>query len=340
MIPCLSVPNRQTENISKTFDPVGLLKYAVIAITLVAIMPHAYAQDLNYEVRILKGSAESQVKTFYPDILPINPGDSITWINEDSVAHSITSGVPEHQDYSGQYFKTGIIEPSKSVTLKIDKPIYIAYYYFCEIHPWLEGKIVMENTPEAQPETDNVLITQKSYSMNQDILVSGQVSDDFATLSYSVLLYENPDKLIYARNGNFEKDASYMQTIQTDGLQAGTYLLKLVYGLPTQVATTTFEITQDKTAPIPSWIKEGARWWADGTISDNEFIDAVEFLAKEKIITIQQTGATSSEFIPSWVKTNAGWWADGMISDKEFTRSLQYLVNSGIIKIGSVGADQ
>lgn len=332
-MPCLSVLNRQIENISKVFDLVGLLKYAAIAIALVAIMAQAYAQDLNYEVRILKGSSESQSKTFYPDILPIGPGDSITWINEDSVAHSITSGVPKHPDYSGKYFKTGVIEASKSATLKIENPIYFAYYYFCEIHPWLEGKIVMENAPEAQPETSNVLIAQKSYSKNQDILVSGQVPDDFATLSYSVLLYESPDRLIYARSGSFEKDASYMQTIQTDGLRVGTYLLKVVYGLPTQVATATFEITADQSAPIPSWIKDGAKWWSTGTISDGEFIDAIEFLAKEKIITVQKTESFSSGFIPSWVKTSAGWWADGMISDKEFARSLQYLVNSGIIQI-------
>jgi plastocyanin len=332
-MPCLSVPNRQIENISKIFDLVGLLRYAAIAIALVAIMAQAYAQDLNYEVRILKGSSESQSKTFYPDILPIGPGDTITWINEDSVAHSITSGVPEHPDYSGKYFRTGVIESSKSTTLKIENPIYFAYYYFCEIHPWLEGKIVMENAPEAQPETSNALIAQKSYSENQDILVSGQVPDDFATLPYSVLLYESPDRLVYARNGNFEKDASYMQTIQTDGLRVGTYLLKVVYGLPTQVATATFEITPDQSTPIPSWIKDGAKWWSTGTISDSEFIDAIEFLAKEKIITVQKTESSSSGFIPSWVKTSAGWWADGMISDKEFARSLQYLVNSGIIQI-------
>lgn len=333
-MPCLSVPNRQIENISKIFDLVGLLKYAVITITLVAVISQAYAQDLNYEVRILKGSSVSQEKTFYPDILPIGPSDSITWVNEDSVAHSITSGVPGHPDYSGKYFKTGVIESSKSATLKIENPIYFAYYYFCEIHPWLEGKIVMENAPEAQPETSNALIAQKAYSKNQDILVSGQVPDDFATLSYSILLYESPDKLIYARNGNFEKDATYTQTIQTDGLRVGTYLLKVVYGLPTQVATTTFEITPGQSDPIPRWMKDGAKWWSAGTISDGEFIDAIKFLVKEKIITVQKTGSSApSEFIPSWVKTSAGWWADGMISDKEFVRSLQYLVNSGIIQI-------
>ncbi|HXG73295.1 MAG TPA: hypothetical protein VNK44_00555 [Candidatus Nitrosotenuis sp.] len=311
-----------------------MLKYAVIAIALVAIMAQDYAQGLNYEVRILRGSSESHTKTLYPEILPIGPGDSITWVNEDFVAHSITSGVPAHPDYSGQYFKTGIIEQSKSATIKIEKPIYIAYYYYCEIHPWLEGKIVLEDAPEAQPETSNALIVQKSYNKNQDIIVSGQVPDDFATLSYSILLYESPDRLIYARNGNFEKDASYMQTIQTEGLRAGTYLLKVAYGLPTQVATAAFEITEDQARPIPSWIKDGAKWWADGKISDKEFIDAIEFLAKEEIITVQKVGsATPTESIPTWIKTNAGWWADGKISDKEFTRSLQYLVNSGIIQI-------
>ncbi|MEW6043799.1 MAG: hypothetical protein AB1608_06005 [Thermoproteota archaeon] len=312
-----------------------MLKYAIIAVALVAIIAHnAYAQGLNYEVKILKGSSESSAKLFYPEILPIGPGDSISWVNEDSASHSITSGLPEHPDYSGKFFKTGIIDPSKSATLKIENPVHFAYYYFCEIHPWLEGKIVLETSPEAQPETEDALVAEKSYNKEQDIFVSGRVASDYAKIPYSVLLYENQDNLLEIRHGKFDNDARYQQTIQTDHLQAGKYLLKVIYGLPTQVATATFEITPEQSPAIPHWVKDGARWWSSGSISDGEFIDAIEFLAKEKIILIQRSGTSAhSESIPSWIKTSAGWWADGMITDKEFTRSLQYLVNSGIIQI-------
>ncbi|MCI4432754.1 MAG: peptidase, partial [Nitrosopumilus sp.] len=36
---------------------------------------------------------------------------------------------------------------------------------------------------------------------------------------------------------------------------------------------------------IPSWIKNNAGWWADGSIDDNSFISGIEFLVKQGIIT-------------------------------------------------------
>ncbi len=37
---------------------------------------------------------------------------------------------------------------------------------------------------------------------------------------------------------------------------------------------------------IPSWIKNNAKWWADGSIDESSFISGIEYLVKEGIITI------------------------------------------------------
>jgi hypothetical protein len=39
---------------------------------------------------------------------------------------------------------------------------------------------------------------------------------------------------------------------------------------------------------IPSWIKNNAGWWADGSIDDNSFIQGIQFLIKEGIMKIKQ----------------------------------------------------
>jgi hypothetical protein len=42
------------------------------------------------------------------------------------------------------------------------------------------------------------------------------------------------------------------------------------------------------TAPeIPSWIKNNAGWWADGSIDDSSFVQGIQFLIKEGIMRIQ-----------------------------------------------------
>jgi hypothetical protein len=38
---------------------------------------------------------------------------------------------------------------------------------------------------------------------------------------------------------------------------------------------------------IPSWIKNNAGWWADGSIDDSSFVQGIQFLIKEGILRIQ-----------------------------------------------------
>ena len=85
---------------------------------------------------------------------------------------------------------------------------------------------------------------------------------------------------------------------------------------------------------IPSWIKNNAGWWADGTIDDESFIRGIQYLIENNILIVSsQTTNDIQEKIPSWIKNNAGWWADGTIDDESFIRGIQYLVSNGIINI-------
>ena len=70
---------------------------------------------------------------------------------------------------------------------------------------------------------------------------------------------------------------------------------------------------------IPDWIKNNAGWWAEDTISETEFVNAIGFLIKEGIIKVDEsTTSTNSKNIPDWVKNTAGWWATEQISETEF----------------------
>jgi hypothetical protein len=87
---------------------------------------------------------------------------------------------------------------------------------------------------------------------------------------------------------------------------------------------------------IPEWIKNNAGWWADGKIDDTTFIQGIQFLIKEGIMTIPPTNPGSSSGgneIPEWIKNNAGWWADGEIDDTTFIQGIQFLIKEGILKI-------
>jgi hypothetical protein len=134
----------------------------------------------------------------------------------------------------------------------------------------------------------------------------------------------------------------------------GSYTLQLILtgrGLidfdPFIPATMQFDISETKAedastkpatptqAAIPSWIRNNAKWWADGTIGDSDFVQGIQFLIKQGILKVPPTtaGQTSSSQIPTWVKNNAKWWADGTIGDSDFVQGIQFLIKQGIIRI-------
>ena len=79
---------------------------------------------------------------------------------------------------------------------------------------------------------------------------------------------------------------------------------------------------------VPDWVKNTAGWWADDTISETEFVNAIEFLVNDGIIQVSasQSSENHQQVVPKWVKSTAGWWADDTISETEFVNAISYLI--------------
>ena len=91
---------------------------------------------------------------------------------------------------------------------------------------------------------------------------------------------------------------------------------------------------------IPSWIKNVAGWWANGDVSDNEFLTAIQYLINNNIIfliympcnqNIENQTASSAKIVPDWVKNNAKWWSDDLIGDTDFINGIEYLIKKNIV---------
>ena len=86
---------------------------------------------------------------------------------------------------------------------------------------------------------------------------------------------------------------------------------------------------------IPVWIKNNAKWWAEGAIDDGSFVQGIQFLIKEKIMNIHSVAesTSSSKEIPAWIKNNAKWWADGSIDESSFVLGIEFLIKQGIVQV-------
>jgi plastocyanin len=90
---------------------------------------------------------------FYPDNALIATGDTLTWINQDSVSHTVTSGKPSDTT-TGSSFDSGIIRPGSTYSLTF--PYAGTYDYFCAIHPWMTGSITVK-TASSNTQTQSPL---------------------------------------------------------------------------------------------------------------------------------------------------------------------------------------
>lgn len=114
----------------------------------------------------------------------------------------------------------------------------------------------------------------------------------------------------------------------------GKYTIEIEYsGI---IDTLEFELIDSGNIVIPFWIREFSKYWYNGSISETEFANGIEYLIKENIIVIpdsENEKITGEVKIPNWIKISTGWWIDGKISDQEYVKSLEYLIKSGIISV-------
>ncbi|MDQ5869663.1 MAG: plastocyanin/azurin family copper-binding protein [Thermoproteota archaeon] len=80
-------------------------------------------------------------KSYDPNPININAGDSVVWTNSDNDIHSVTSGSDEGPSI-GQEFDSGIVGAGKSFTHKFEN--LGTYEYFCSIHPSMVGEVIVK----------------------------------------------------------------------------------------------------------------------------------------------------------------------------------------------------
>jgi plastocyanin len=96
------------------------------------------------QVSIALGSAspgcEETNECYLPYSVTITEHSSVTWTNDDTTVHTATSGNPT--DGPNGIFDSGIISAGGTFTNQFDEDGTFDYY--CIAHPWMTGKIVVE----------------------------------------------------------------------------------------------------------------------------------------------------------------------------------------------------
>ena len=149
-----------------------------------------------------------------------------------------------------------------------------------------------------------------------------------------ILTIQKPDTTTEEISVNGKKTGEFTARITIrDGWPLGVYQVNVTYK-EKALGTVSFVLNEIE---IPSWIKNNAKWWSEGTISDSDFTTGIQYMINENIMVIsglpEQAAEATQEQVPQWIRNNAGWWANGLISDNDFVSGIKYLVEQGIIQV-------
>ena len=95
--------------------------------------------DVIIPIKVSRPGCDVDDICYIPPNIVVEKGKSVTWLNEDSSFHSVTSGF--YPEPSG-LFDSGHLDPYESYTLSFDE--FGTYDYFCTLHPWMKAQVIVE----------------------------------------------------------------------------------------------------------------------------------------------------------------------------------------------------
>ena len=146
--------------------------FALVA-GLSATAPAAFADHATATVSAPPGSSvpgcEETNECYIPYEVTVDVGGEVTWTNDDSAAHTVTSGSPADGpdgEFDSSLFMAGAEFSHKFETAG-------TYNYFCMVHPWMEGIVVVQEAGAEKHDDDH----GDGMHMEGDASAMGMLSD-------------------------------------------------------------------------------------------------------------------------------------------------------------------
>ncbi len=114
---------------------------------------------------------EETNECYIPYEVTVDVGGEVTWSNDDTAAHTVTSG--SAADGPDGLFDSSLFMAGATFSHKFEE--VGTYDYFCMVHPWMEGIVIVQ---EASAEEEEMhMDDDKMMEMKGDATATGMLSD-------------------------------------------------------------------------------------------------------------------------------------------------------------------
>jgi predicted secreted protein with PEFG-CTERM motif len=166
----------------------------VAVLLSLAIVPDVFAEERG--VVIVEGNISPtciETQCYDPTTITIAVGDTVVWVNEDVPAHTIVSGSP----FDGQdgAFDSGLILPEK--TFKQTFVTAGEYPYFCVLHPWATGTVLVSGSGATEPDavpvetnsTNTIVVSEPDETVDRKVQSLGFIGQKVGDGTSYVMTY-------------------------------------------------------------------------------------------------------------------------------------------------------
>jgi len=204
---------------------------------------------------------EDTNECFIPSEITINVGDTVTWFNHDTAAHTVTSGTAA--DGPDGIFDSSLF--MAGATFSWTAQAAGEYPYHCMVHPWMAGVVIavgeqipepeLEPEPEPEPEIPpsvNIRTDRSTYHPGETIEVSGIVRH-FDGRSVSLKIVNPFGGLVLVDQADLSSGGAFNEQYKIAGPQwtkSGSYTVTVQAG--SAKAQTEFFLRIPSTVPPPS----------------------------------------------------------------------------------------
>ena len=101
--------------------------------------PIVIEADVIMPTKVSRPGCEETDSCYVPSIISVKEDQTVTWSNEDVAFHSVTSGIYGEPT---ALFDSGHLDPEQKFSYTFDEKG--AFDYFCTLHPWMKGKVIVE----------------------------------------------------------------------------------------------------------------------------------------------------------------------------------------------------
>jgi len=156
---------------------------AVLSIgVLSTIAPSAFAAEVSVPAGSGVPGCEETNECWFPADISIGVGETVMWSNDDTAAHTVTSG--SAADGPDGNFDSSLFMAGAEFSHTFDTEG--TYPYFCMVHPWMAGTVIVGEAMAEEGIMEEAMMTGVYLGLDIDpMLPFDNTANDMVTLSFT-----------------------------------------------------------------------------------------------------------------------------------------------------------